>query len=95
MNNTPSPISTLDTLKSEYETKSEAANNYKTINGISSLECADSTYLQLLIDRDIAYLEYKKVEIGEPRFSSLHAPVINHRLRRYKDLLKDITGGIV
>ena len=90
----PSPT-TLEELRKDFENKSESAENYKTRNGISTLESADSKYLQLLIDRELAYFEYKKVEIGEPSFSRLHAPVINHRLNRYRDLLKSHSGDLV
>ena len=86
---------TLDKLRTDFEHKSKTAENYKETHNITGLETADETYLELLIARDETYLELKKLEIGEPRFSSLHAPVILHRLDRYNDLLRSLQGGLV
>lgn len=86
---------TLEELRQEYESKATSAKKYATANFIFGLDDADTTYLQLLIERDTAYFNYKKLEVGEPTFSRLHAPVINHRLGRYQDLLKSIKGMIV
>lgn len=86
---------TLTELRTDFENKSHAAENYRTLHNIDGLETADAEYLELLIAREEAYLEYKKFEVGEPRFSNLHAPVILRRLDRYNDLLRSLKGGIV
>ena len=86
---------TLDELRTDFENKSKTAENYKETHNITSLETADEKYLELLIARDETYLELKKLEVGEPRFSSLHAPVILHRLDRYNAMLRSRKGGIV
>lgn len=86
---------TLDELRTDFENKSKTAENYKETHNITCLETADEKYLELLIARDEAYLELKKLEVGEPRFSSLHAPVLLHRLDRYNDLLRSRKGGLV
>lgn len=86
---------TLEDLKIDFENKSETAKNYKEAMGIQSLESSDVHYLELLIARDEAYYNYMEVFIGEPRFSNVHGRVIQHRLRRYQDLLKSRKGGVV
>lgn len=86
---------TLTELRTDFENKSQAAENYKTLHDIDGLETADAGYLELLIAREESYLKYKELEVGEPRFSTLHAPVILHRLDRYKDLLRHAKGGVV
>ena len=86
---------TLEELKQEYESKAEAAKKYKIANLIFSLEEADSHYLKLLIERDTAYKPYLRLKVGETSFKHLHEPVIDHRIQRYKGLLRSITGVIV
>lgn len=92
-NTTPT---TLDQLWKEYDHKSQECVKYKKANNIpDGLESADATYLQLLIDRDTVYLKFKELEVGEPRFSRLHKPVIEYKLNRYRDLLTHLQGGLV
>ncbi|MBR1749046.1 MAG: hypothetical protein IJ743_04530 [Bacilli bacterium] len=91
MNNTTSPISTLDTLKSEYEKKSDAARRYASANFIFDFYDADETYLRLLIEREEAHYDYKRAEVNDDTyFNHRFAPVINHRIQTFKKRLSTI-----
>ena len=93
MNNTTSPILTLDELKTEYENKADAAKRYARANFIFDLYDADKTYLKLLIAREEAYFDYKKAEVNDDTFfNRRYAPIINHRIQQFKNRLKSIAG---
>ena len=91
MNNTPR-LAKIDQLKKEYEKLRKECQNYADSKNIPDLLESDRPYLRLLIKREKAYYLYKEAELPEMEFKRLYAPVIDHRLRRYKALLSGHIG---
>ncbi len=87
---------TVEQLQADYQVKREAARLYREAKGIREYPSdADPEYMRLLIERDTAYVEFKKEELPESTFNRLIAPVYDFKLRRYNLLLKSLTGGII
>nr|WP_295000206.1 hypothetical protein [uncultured Methanobrevibacter sp.] len=80
----------LDQLKKEYDTIAQKANNYKRANMIWNYPAdADITYLKLVRSKFLAFIAYKKAEVGESRFNKLFAPMYNKKLADVEELLRE------
>ena len=80
----------LDQLKKEYDTIAQKANNYKRANMIWNYPIdADITYLKLVRTKFLAFMAYKKAEVGESRFNKLFAPVYNKKLADVEEYLRE------
>lgn len=80
----------LDQLKNEYDTIAQKANNYKRANLIGNYPIdEDITYLKLVRTKFLAFMAYKKAEVGESRFNKLFAPVYNKKLADVEEYLRE------
>ena len=82
---------TIDQLKQEYDNKCEKARRYASANFIFDFYDADETYLRLLIEREQAHYNYKRAKVNDDTFfNHRFAPVINHRIKTFKNRLSSI-----
>ena len=83
MNNTTTTPK-LDQLRKNFEAATKELNKYSEAKGITHFYDGDYKYLELSLARMEAYKAMKQEEVSEFKFTRIHAPVINERIRRIK-----------
>lgn len=80
---------TLDQLQQKYQDTVKKAANYKRANLILDYpRDADITYLKLVRDKILAFMEYRKME-NEDEYNRLFKQVYTRKLADVEELLRE------